>query len=307
VKQGFRDPKVLASFIAITLIWGSTWIVIKDQLGAVPATWSVTYRFVIAGAAMFAFALWSGASLRMGWRGHLMAVGFGIPQFMLNFNLVYAAEHHVTSGLVAVVFALLMVPNSALAWLFLKHSVSRRFLLGSAIACVGVGLLFLQEIRASPVSAAAAATGIGLTLLAVLAASAANIMQAHPRVAKRPIAVNLAWGMLYGTLANAATAWILYGPPVVEARIGYWAGLLYLGLAASALAFTLYFVVIRSVGPGKAAYSSLIVPVIAMAISTAVEDYVWTPLAIAGGIVALAGMVIALLAERPARPVPPEA
>jgi drug/metabolite transporter (DMT)-like permease len=307
VKQGFRDPKVLASFIAITLIWGSTWIVIKDQLGTVPASWSVTYRFVIAGTAMFAFALASGASLRMGWRGHLMAVGFGIPQFMLNFNLVYAAEHHVTSGLVAVVFALLMVPNSALAWLFLKHRVSRRFLLGSAVACVGVGLLFLQEIRASPVSAAAAATGIGLTLLAVLAASAANIMQAHPRIAKRPIAVNLAWGMLYGTLANAATAWILYGPPVVESRIGYWAGVLYLGLAASALAFTLYFVVIRSVGPAKAAYSSLIVPVLAMTISTLVEDYVWTPLAIAGGIVALAGMVIALLAERPARPVPPEA
>ncbi len=307
MKQGFRDPKVLASFIAITLIWGSTWIVIKDQLGAVPATWSVTYRFVIAGSAMFAFALWSGASLRMGWRGHLMAVGFGIPQFMLNFNLVYAAEHHVTSGLVAVVFALLMVPNSALAWLFLKHAVSRRFILGSAIACVGVGLLFLQEIRSSPVSATAAAMGIGLTLLAVLAASAANIMQAHPRVARRPIAVNLAWGMFYGTLANAAAAWILFGPPVVEARIGYWAGLLYLGLAASALAFTLYFVVIRSVGPGKAAYSSLIVPVIAMAISTLVEDYVWSPLAIAGGIVALAGMVIALLAERPARSVPPEA
>lgn len=299
---GFRNPKVLVAFALITLIWGSTWIVIKDQLGVVPGPWSVTYRFVIAGAAMFAFAYWSGASLRMGWRAHLMAVAFGVPQFCLNFNFVYAAELYVTSGLVAVVFALLMVPNSALAWLFLKHRVSRRFIAGSAVACAGVALLFVQEIRSSPVSPAAAATGIGLTLLAVLSASAANIMQAHPRVAGRPIAVNLAWGMLYGVLANAATAAFLFGPPVVEARPGYWAGLLYLGLAASALAFTLYFVVIRAVGPGKAAYSSLLVPVLAMAISTAVEGYRWTTLAAAGAAIALAGMLIALLAARPARP-----
>jgi drug/metabolite transporter (DMT)-like permease len=300
---------VLASFIAITLIWGSTWIVIKDQLGggaadAVPPTWSVTYRFVIAAAAMFLFAWWSGASLRMGWRAHLMAVAFGVPQFCLNFNFVYAAELYVTSGLVAVVFALLMVPNSALAWLFLKHKVAPRFILGSAIACVGVALLFVQEIRASPVSPTAAATGIGLTLLAVLAASAANVMQASARVARRPIAVNLAWGMFYGVIANALIAWFLFGPPVVEARVGYWAGVLYLGLAASAFAFSLYFVVIRAIGPGKAAYSSLIVPVLAMAISTAVEGYRWTLLAGVGAAIALVGMLIALFATRPARVLP---
>jgi drug/metabolite transporter (DMT)-like permease len=296
--RGFRDPKVLASFIAITLIWGSTWIVIKDQLGTVPPSWSVTYRFIVASAAMFAFAWSSGAPLRMGWRGHAMAVGFGIPQFMLNFNLVYAAELYVTSGLVAVVFALLMVPNSALAWIFLKHKVTGRFILGSSIACAGVALLFVQEIRSSPVSPMAAAIGIGLTLVAVLAASAANIMQAHPRVAKRPIVVNLAWGMFYGMIANALAAFLLFGPPTVEARIGYWTGVLYLGLAASSFAFTLYFVVIRAVGPGKAAYSSLLVPVLAMGISTAVEGYRWTTLAVAGAAIALIGMIIAMTAGR---------
>jgi drug/metabolite transporter (DMT)-like permease len=297
--RGFRDPKILAAFALIILIWGSTWIVIKDQLGAVPPTWSVTYRFVIACAAMFAYARWAGASLRMGWRSHALVAAFGFPQFFLNFNLVYFAELYVTSGIVAVVFALLLVPNSALAWLFLKHRLTLRFLLGSAIACAGVALLFVQEVRTSPVSAAAAITGIGLALLAVLSASAANILQASRRMSGRPIAVNLAWGMFYGVVANAAFAFSLYGPPVAEPRFGYWAGLLYLGLFASAAAFTLYFAIIRAVGPGKAAYSSLVVPVLAMAISTGVEGYRWSALAIAGGVLALAGMVIALRAGRP--------
>jgi drug/metabolite transporter (DMT)-like permease len=298
--RGFRDPKILLSFAAIILIWGSTWIVIKDQLGSVPPTWSVTYRFVIACAAMFAFAWWSGASLRIGWRGHAMAAAFGVPQFVLNFNLVYAAERYVTSGLVATVFALLMVPNSALAWLFLKHRLTARFLAGSAVACAGVALLFVQEVRASPASRTEVLIGIGLTLLGVLSASAANIMQASRGLSARPIAVNLAWGMFYGVIVNALLAFLLFGSPVAEPRFGYWAGLLYLGLFASAAAFTLYFGIIRAIGPGKAAYSSLVVPVLAMAISTGVEGYRWSPLAIAGGVLALAGMIIALRAERPA-------
>ena len=301
-RTGFRDPKVLLAFIAITLIWGSTWIVIKDQLGsgpdAVPPAWSVTYRFVIACAAMFAFALATGAPLRIGWRGHVFAAAFGFPQFVLNFNLVYVAEQYVTSGIVAVVFALLMVPNSALAWIFLRHRVTARFVAGSAVACVGVALLFVQEIRSSPASPGEAAVGIGLTLLAVLSASAANIMQSSSRVTARPIATMLPWGMFYGVIANAALAWFWFGSPAIETRPTYWMGVLYLGLFASAAAFTLYFHVMRAVGPGKAAYSSLVVPILAMAISTVAEGYRWSLLAAAGGAIALAGMVIALRAGR---------
>jgi drug/metabolite transporter (DMT)-like permease len=297
-RTGFRDPRILLSFAAIVLIWGSTWIVIKDQLGTVPPTWSVTYRFVIACAAMFAYALATGAPLAMGWRGHVLAAVFGVPQFVLNFNFVYAAELYVTSGLVAVVFALLMVPNSALAWLFLRHRVTPRFVFGSLIACAGVALLFLQEIRASPASAAETLIGIGLTLAGVLSASAANIMQASARFKERPVATTLAWGMFYGVLGNALLAWFWFGPPVVEARPGYWFGLAYLGLFASAAAFTLYFGIVRAVGPGKAAYSSLVIPVVAMAISTGLEGYRWSLLAAAGGALALIGMVIALAAGR---------
>jgi drug/metabolite transporter (DMT)-like permease len=291
---GFRDPKVLLPFLLITLIWSSTWIVIKDQLGTVPPAWSVTYRFVVAAAAMFGWAAASGARLRIGRRGHLLAALFGIPQFCLNFNFVYAAEHHVTSGLVATVFALLMVPNSALAWLFLKQRVTWAFVAGSAIACAGVALLFVQEIRASPVPAAQVGLGIGLTLLGVLSASVANILQASQRLKALPLASLLAWGMVYGVAANALLALASAGPPVFETRPAYWLGLVYLGLFASALAFPLYFAVMRAVGPGKAAYSSVLVPILAMLLSTLFEGYRWSALAAAGGIVAIAGLVIAL-------------
>ena len=92
----------------------------------------------------------------------------------------------------------------------------------------------------------------------------------------------IAGDMALGSLLDAALAWSTEGPPVVEIRLGYWLGLLYLALFASALAFSLYLPVVRKIGPGKAAYSSVLVPIIAMAFSTALEDYRWTPLAAAG-------------------------
>jgi drug/metabolite transporter (DMT)-like permease len=295
----FRQLRVLLPFLLVTLIWGSTWIVIRDQLGTVPAPWSVTYRFAIAAAAMLAYAKATGASLRIGREGHLLAILFGIPQFFLNFNFVYAAEHHVTSGLVAVVFALLLVPNAALSRAFLKHPLTGRFLFGSVIAVAGVALLFVQEMRASGGREGQVALGIALTLIAVLSASTSNVLQATRRLRARPISAMLAWGMVYGTLCDATLAFVTAGAPAFDARPAYWVGLLYLGLCASALAFTLYFGIIRAVGPAKAAYSSLVVPIIAMAFSTMFEGYRWSPPAAAGGILALAGLFIALRSAPP--------
>jgi drug/metabolite transporter (DMT)-like permease len=86
----------------------------------------------------------------------------------------------------------------------------------------------------------------------------------------------------------------------VEWRAGYWIGVVYLGLIGTTLSFPLYFALIRAIGPGKAAYTSLVIPILAMALSTLFEHYVWSPLAIAGGLIALAGMAVAMLAPKPA-------
>jgi len=279
---GFRDPRVLLPFLLITLIWSSTWIVIKGQLGTVPPVWSVSYRFLIAGAAMLAIARLAGLTLAIG-RGHGLALLLGLLQFVLNYDLVYASELYITSGLAAVVFALLVVPNALLAWLFFGEKVGLRFLLGAAVAMAGVGLLFLQEMRHSPTPAGDVLAGLGLVLCAVLAASASNVMQLAGGMKSRPVAPMLGWAMLYGALMDGAFAWATTGPPVIERTPGYWLGLVYLGVIASALAFWLYYRIIREIGPARAAWSSVLIPILAMAISTLFENYRWSALAIGGG------------------------
>jgi drug/metabolite transporter (DMT)-like permease len=265
----------------------------------VPAQWSITYRFVIAAAAMALVARWKGESLRFPLAGIATAAALGFAQFVVNFNAVYIAEHHITSGLVATVFALLLIPNSLLAWAFLGQKPKSRFVWNSLVAVGGIALLFAHELREHPARSSEILLGIGLTLIGLLGASAANVYQARPEVKRYPLFAMLAWAMALGAVMDGAIALVVAGPPVVEARVGYWLGLVYLALFASALAFSLYLPVVREIGPGKAAYSSVLVPIIAMGFSTWLEDYRWTPVTIAGAVLALGGMLGALTGGRP--------
>lgn len=290
---------VTLPFIIFTAIWGSTWIVIRGQLGIVPPEWSVTYRFVIAAAAMGGIAILKGDGLKLQRSGIAAAAALGLTQFSINFNAVYLAERHITSGVVATVFALLLIPSSLLAWAFLGHKPTQRFFWSSAVAVGGIALLFLHEINEHPANAGQVAAGIGLTLAGMVGASSANVLQARPEVRRFPLFTMLAWSMALGALIDGAIALAMTGPPVIDSRPIYWAGLLYLALAASVLTFSLYYPVVRIIGPAKAAYSSVLVPIIAMGFSTAFEGYRWTPTTVAGALLALGGMVAALSRERP--------
>jgi drug/metabolite transporter (DMT)-like permease len=292
---------ILIPFAIVTLLWGSTWIVIRDQIAVVPASWSISYRFLIGGVAMAVYALAKGERLALGARGWGFAAILGTAQFVLNFNFVYRAEGYITSGLVAVVFGMLLIPNALFARIFLGQRMGRQLIAGSAVAMAGVALLFVHETRSDPNGPAASLIGIGLTLCAIVSASTANVMQASETAKRYPMASVLAVAMLIGAAIDAAFAFATAGSPTFEWRAGYILGILYLGLFASAVAFTLYFQVIRAIGPAKAAYSGVIVPVIAMLLSTVFESYRWSPLALAGAVLAGIGLVIALRARRPAR------
>jgi len=292
---------VLIPFLVVTLIWGSTWIVIRDQLSVVPPSWSVTYRFLVAGLVILGWAVVRRDSLRLDARGWAFAIALGFAQFVLNFNFVYRAEQHITSGVVAIVYALLLVPNAILARVFLGQRMGRQLLVGSAVAMAGVALLFLHEARLSDAGPEAALIGIGIAMLGVLSASVANVMQAMQTAKAYPMATTLGWAMLTGATIDAAFAWATVGPPVIEMRWSYIAGTLYLGVLGSALAFTIYFQLIRTIGPAKAAYTSVLIPVIAMLLSTIYEGYRWSLLAAAGAVLVLIGLVLALKARRPNR------
>ncbi|WP_408591090.1 DMT family transporter [Novosphingobium sp.] len=294
-------PRIIFGFVAITLIWGSTWLVIKDQLGTVPPSWSVAYRFAIASVGAFGLALLRRERIALGGAGLRLAALIGLLQFCGNFQFVYRAEKYLTSGVVAILFALLLVPNALMGRFFLGMALSRRFLAGSAIALGGIAMLLLHEWRVGGAEGREVLPGIALTLLGLACASCANVLQATQEARRHSPIVLLAWGMLAGAILDVSFAWATVGQPVFDGHVRYWLGVAYLAVMGSVVTFPIYSVLLRVLGPGRAAYSSVAVPVVAMILSTAFEGYRWSLLAAAGAAVAMAGLVVALNARKPSR------
>lgn len=290
-------PRIAIPFVIVALIWGSTWYVITGQIAEdVHPSWAVTYRFALAAPAMFALALGMRQPLRLTRAGHLLAGAIGLTQFCGNFNFVYRAEEHLTSGVVAVMFGMLMVPNALFAMALLGQKVTPRFLAGSGVAIGGIALLLVHEARVAPLEGNVP-LGVALAIGGILSASIANVIQANETGRAQPMMSLLAFAMLYGTLIDAGFAWASAGPPSFPRSGAFWAGTAWLAFAGSVVTFPLYYGSVREIGPGRAAYNAVLVIVIAMLISTLVEGYRWSALAVAGAALGTIGMLIALRAK----------
>ncbi|TNE57556.1 MAG: DMT family transporter [Sphingomonadales bacterium] len=294
---GMLRPAVIIPFLLTGTIWGSTWFVITGQIDGVPAAWSVFYRFLLATPALFLLAFLMKRRLTLTTPEHVLAIIVGIAQFSGNFLFVYHAEQHITSGIVAVMFALLMLPNAMFARIFLGERMQGGFLLGSAVAVAGVSMLLIHEWQAATLGGDVA-LGIALTIGGILAASFANVVQANKTGRAIPMVSLLAWAMLYGVLFDFAFALMTAGPPPIPGHWQYWAGMAYLALIGSVVTFPLHYNLVREIGAGRTAYNGIVTVCVAMLLSTLFEGYRWTSLTAGGMALALLGMVLALRARR---------
>ena len=302
-EEGLRGW-ALVSFALVALVWGSTWLVIKDQIASVPPEWTIVWRFVIGALGMFALVLIRGEPLVLSPRGMRLAALVGLSQFFGNAEFVYRSEHYLASGLVAVIYALLLVPNALLSRVFLKTRISPRFLAGSLVAMAGIALLLWHEYRSAPggaVSGGAVLLGVALALAGALCSSVANVLQASKAAGEQSVVTMLAWAMVVAMVVDSLFAYASVGAPVFDPHPRYWLGVGYLALIGTVMTFPLYFNLIRQMGAGRAAYNGVAVPVIAMGLSTLFEHYRWSGLAAGGSLLALCGLVIALSGRGSAR------
>lgn len=279
------------------LIWGSTWIMIKFQLGVVPAQVSLVYRFAIAAIALLIFALWRRRRLHIP-REHLLMVALqGLFMFSANYFFVYSGTAFLTSGLVAVLFTSLVFLNAINERLFFGTPIKPLAIIAGATALSGIGLMFWPEVSALSWRDDTV-KGIALVLGGALMASFGNMAAISNTRRKLPVVAVNAAGMAFGAACSAMVAIAGGHAFIVDWRLPYIGSLLFLAIPGTAVAFGLYLVLLDRIGASKAAYTSVMLPVVALLISTLFEDYRWSVLAITGLAIALAGNAIALMQKR---------
>ena len=280
-------------YAIVVLIWGTTWYTIKFQLGIVAPEVSLVYRFGLAAVCVFIYARMTGSPLRLSLRDHRMVAIQGATLFCLNYWMTYLSTQYLTSGLVAVLFTSIIFFNLVNGRMIFGTPVERRVLLAAGAGMLGVALLFLPELRTA-LHDPTIAHGAALALIATYVASLGNMAASRNTREHLPVVTVNAYGLAYGTVGLAVIA-VLRGTPVAfDPRWPYVLSLLYLSLAGTALAFGLYLALIKRIGASRAAYSSVLFPVVALVVSTLFESYAWSVAAILGLAVLVAGNALAL-------------
>jgi drug/metabolite transporter (DMT)-like permease len=288
-------------FMACVTIWGSTWIAITFQLGRVAPEASVCYRFLLASLLIFAYCLVRGLPLRFTLREHAWMALFGAFMFSVSYIFVYYAEQHVVSGLVAVGYSASPLLGMVGLWVFFRTPMTLSVGAGAVLGIVGIALVFLPEFGhvkpgGNPV------WGALCTLVAVTASAVGSLVAHRNQEARLPLWQMMGWGMLYGSALSFLVTLALGRPIDFELAPGYVLSLLYLAVFGSIIAFAGFLTLIQRIGAARAGYVGVMVPIVALVISSAFEAFRWQPLTWGGIAVSVAGNVVILRVRRAAAP-----
>lgn len=263
-------------YIVSIIIWGTTWIAIKFQLELVNPIVSVFYRYAIAFLILFVYCIIKKEKIfRYSLKDHFIMILLGFFLFSINYWLVYLAEQELTSGLVAVLFAFLVFMNVFNGFIFMKLKINIKVIIGAIIGIIGIVLIFLPEILSFGFTKK---EFIALTigLISVFLASVGNIISAISSTRGIPVLHSNTFGMAYGTLLMLIISLIAGCEFIIPTTTSYIISLFYLAIFGSIVAFGTYLTLVSRVGADKASYVIMVVPVVALIISTLFEDYQWT-------------------------------
>lgn len=287
-------------YLITVLIWGSTWLAIKFQLGVVAPEISIAYRFSLSAVLLFLYSAVRRLPMRFNWRQHVAMAGQGFLLFSFNYFMVYLAEGYLTSGLVAILFSTIIITNVILGAFILGSPVRVRVVLGAIVGIVGIGIIFYPELSNFDYSGGGG-LGLILTMLGVISASFGNILSAHNQRNELPVIQTNAFGMTYGALFMFTLAAINGAPLAFDSSFSYVASLLYLALFGSVIAFGAYLTLLGKIGADRAAYVTVLFPVISLSLSTLFEGMTWNYSQLAGFVLVLVGNTIVLTKIRSAR------
>lgn len=281
-------------YVITVIIWGSTWLAIKFQIGSVAPEVSVAYRFALASLVLIGYCALTGRRLRYGWRDHAFMALQGVLMFSVNYLLFYWATKYLTTGLLAVIFSSIIFMNILGRVFFFGELVQRQVATSAVLGLTGIVLVFWHEFTSFNLSHEGV-IGAAVGLVATVFASLGNITSVRNQRHGLPVVQINAFGMAYGAAFMALVAIANGNPFVFDPSLSYVFSLLYLALFGSVFAFGCYLTLLGRIGADRAAYANVLFPIIALGLSTLFEGFQWSGEALAGVALVLIGNLLALV------------
>ncbi|SIS40481.1 DMT family transporter [Neptunomonas antarctica] len=275
-------------YLNTVLIWGTTWIAIHWQMGDVPVLASVFYRFAIAAVLLLPLLYISRQVQATTRKDHGFMMLQGVCLFSLNFVCFYTASLTIASGLLSVIFSAATLFNAFNSRLFWGERPSSEVFFAGVLGVCGLGLMFWPELSRNGFSLTDL-KGIGLAMLGTYLFSLGNMISIrHSKRGLKPLTSN-AYAMIYGALFLAGLLVITRTPLMWDSAPRYVGSLFYLAIVGTIIGFTAYLSLVGRIGANKAAYATVMFPVVALSLSTIFEGYQWSLSSVVGLLLVFSG------------------
>lgn len=298
-QHGALSAADYALYATVVITWGAAWLPLRLQLGVVSPEVSAVWRFLLGGLIVFGWLIAVKGRVRFPLSDHLRFAVLGLTMFSFNFVSAYYAGFHLNGGLLAILFSLTAVVNPIYAALLGRGGLNLRIVAGAVIGVIGVAFLFGPKILAAE-GQAGTLTGVLLMLLSIFIFSTGNMFSAAFQARGLPVLSANAWSMLYGTAFIALFALAKGQPFIIEWTPTYVLSILWLAIAGTAIGFFAYVTLIGRIGTGRTGYVTVLMPLVALVLSTFFEGYAWTIYAFAGVALVLIGNAIVLSSPKKA-------
>ncbi|CAN5524794.1 EamA family transporter [soil metagenome] len=284
-------------WLLLCLVWGTTWIFIKIGLTDLPPITFAAARFILAVIILVPIVkLWKLPLPRTTSEWKLIAIT-GFLQFSVNYSLVFWSEQYITSGLAAVLQAMIMVFGLVLAWIFLPtEKITRLKVFAVILGITGVAVIFLEQLKVADLMAFAGCVAI---IIGAYAAAQASIFIKAKGSNLHPASLVLTQ-MICGLPAIIIYALIAEGNPLTfNWTLKAVFCVIYLTIFGTITAFWLYYWLLSRIESTKAMMISLVTPLIAVIIGAVFLGETLPRQTFLGGLLILASIGLIVVRKKP--------
>ncbi len=253
------------------MIWGTTWFAVRLQVDLAPFEISILYRAILSAVLLLSWCKYQKISLLFRPKDHVFLVALGVSMFSIHYLFVFNAYLYLISGVVSVVFSGVSFLSILNNYIFFRTKPSLNVILGALIGVSGLCVFFWDEV-ANVALHDATLKGLSLAGIGALIFSLGGSITRRNHSKGLQAIPSLTVGMVYGTLIMLVYTVVQSTPFVIPSSTPYWMSMFYLAIAGS-VAFICYMKLIQNMGPELAGYTAVLVPVVALLVSSVLEGY----------------------------------
>lgn len=288
--------KIILGVIALSVIWGSTWLAIKIGLQDLPPFRSAALRFIIAAAALYIWMRGKKITFPRSRKFLLQTAFLGLLMFFIPYALVYWAEQTIDSGMAAVMFSTMTFFVLFFAHFLLPdEKITLAKLFGIIVGFGGIVLAFWGSVD---ISGLRQIPGLAAVILSAVSGGFAQVWLKRTEPQMEPV------HLVTAQIMFTAFLFLIIGGVGEQGASLSWtptavASFIYLALIGTALAFVIYYWLLANAQAITASYGIFAAPVVALFLGWLILDEVITIRVIFGTILLLGGIGMTYLKVNP--------